>query len=173
MERRHDAVARGGVKPGHFWAEPFWTQFAGAAGDVCGGDVRSGSTVCIRRGEEQARGGAGLWAEPGHDFQDVPLFRATRLCAVQAAWNGRSSSPAGSGHRRDSLGADKTAPPKQRHTAKTLSGNRRSGTNGSKALEQSHDRPAGGCYAVPPPVVSLAIETRARRQPAAVRAHLR
>jgi hypothetical protein len=35
----------------------------------------------IRRGEEQARGGAGLWAEPEHDFQDVPLFRATRLCA--------------------------------------------------------------------------------------------
>jgi hypothetical protein len=59
--------------------------FGGVAGDVCSGDVRSGSTVCIRRREEEARGGAGLWAEPGYDRQDVPLFRATRLCAVQAA----------------------------------------------------------------------------------------
>ena len=58
MERRHDAVARGGVKPGHFWGELFRTSIRRAAGDLCSGDVRSGSTVCICRREEQARGGA-------------------------------------------------------------------------------------------------------------------
>jgi hypothetical protein len=58
MERRHDAVARGGVKPGHFWAEPFRTLIRRGGRGFCSGDVRSGSTVCLRRGEEQARGGA-------------------------------------------------------------------------------------------------------------------
>ena len=36
MERRHDAVARGGVKPGHFWAEPFRTL------------IRRGGRGCLR-----------------------------------------------------------------------------------------------------------------------------
>jgi len=46
--------------------------------DVRGGDLRSGSTVCLRRREEPARGGAGLRIEPRHDCQDVPLFGAAR-----------------------------------------------------------------------------------------------
>jgi hypothetical protein len=90
------------------------------AGDVRGGDLRSGSTVCLCRREEQARGGAGLWAEPGHDFQDVPVFGATRLCAVQGSGTAeaRTLVPVIDAI----LEADKTAPPKQRHTAKRIFG---------------------------------------------------
>jgi hypothetical protein len=34
-------------------------------------------------GEEPARGGAGFRIEPGYDRQDVPVYGAARLCAVQ------------------------------------------------------------------------------------------
>ena len=39
---------------------------------VVGGDLRSGSTVCLHRREEPARRGAGFRTEPRHDCQDVP-----------------------------------------------------------------------------------------------------
>jgi hypothetical protein len=67
------------------------------AGDVRGGDLRSGSTVCLRRREEPARGGAGFWIEPGYDFQDVPLFGAARLCAIQGS-GAAEARTARSGH---------------------------------------------------------------------------
>jgi hypothetical protein len=35
--------------------------------------------------EEKSRGGAGLRIEPGYDFQNVPLFGAARLCAIQGS----------------------------------------------------------------------------------------
>src|SRR5450759_4384376 len=88
------------------------------AGDVRGGDLRSGSTVCLRRREEPARGGAGFWIEPGYDFQECRY-------SVPPGYV-RSKAP-----ERPKLGplvpvidaileADKTAPPKQRHTAKRI-----------------------------------------------------
>ncbi len=36
--------------------------------------LRSGSTVCICRRKESARGGAGFRIEPGHDFQNVLIL---------------------------------------------------------------------------------------------------
>jgi hypothetical protein len=74
----------------------------GMAGDVRGGDLRSGSTICLCRREEQARGGAGLWAEPGHDCQNVPLFGAARLCAVQGSGTAEART-APSGDRCDRI----------------------------------------------------------------------
>src|SRR5258707_386148 len=70
------------------------------AGDVRGGDLRSGSTVCLRRREEPARGGAGFRTEPGYDCQDVPLFGAARLCAIQGS-GAAEARTARTGHRRD------------------------------------------------------------------------
>jgi hypothetical protein len=49
---------------------------------------------------DERRGGAGLWADPGRDRQDVPLFRATRLCAVQVAGTAEART-SGSGDRCD------------------------------------------------------------------------
>jgi hypothetical protein len=71
------------------------------AGDVRGGDLRSGLTVCLRRREEPARGGAGFRIEPGYDCQDVPLFGAARLCAIQSS-GAAEARTARTGHRRDS-----------------------------------------------------------------------
>ena len=82
MERRHDAVARGGVKPGRFWAEPFRT---------------------LNLEGRQARGGAGLWAEPDRISKMCCYSRTTRLCAVQAAGTAEAQI-ADSGHRHDSRG---------------------------------------------------------------------
>jgi hypothetical protein len=62
------------------------------AGDVRGGDLRSGSTVCPRRREEPARGGAGFRIEPRHDCQDVPLFGAAVTVAVAAIEGGVPTS---------------------------------------------------------------------------------
>src|SRR3984893_14261276 len=70
------------------------------AGDVRGGDLRSGSTVCLHRREEPARGGAGFRIEPGYDFQNVPLFGAARLCAIQGS-GAAEARAARSSHRRD------------------------------------------------------------------------
>src|ERR1700730_1384417 len=70
------------------------------AGDVRGGDLRSGSTVCLRRREEPARGGAGFRIEPGYDFQNVPLFGAARLRAIQGS-GAAEARTARTGHRRD------------------------------------------------------------------------
>src|SRR3984893_4875690 len=105
--------------PATFEAEPFRSLIRrGMAGDVRGGDLRSGSTVCLRRREEPARGGAGFG-----------LSRDTiaKMCRYSAPPGYvRSKAP-----KRPKLGplvpvidaileSDKTAPPKQRHTAKRI-----------------------------------------------------
>src|ERR1700730_18350277 len=84
MERRHNALARGGVKPGHFRGRTFSKSDSKRDGRGCSRwrfTQRFGGLYSSR--EEQAPGGAGLWAEPGHDRQDVPVFGASRLSAVQ------------------------------------------------------------------------------------------
>jgi hypothetical protein len=108
---------RGGVKPGHFRGRTFSKSDSKRDGRGCL-QWRFTQRFDGLSLEEQARGGASLWAEPGYDRQDVPVFGATRLC--------RSKAP-----ERPKLGllvplidaileADKTAPPKQRHTAKRI-----------------------------------------------------
>jgi hypothetical protein len=66
---------------------------------------RSGDYAAVRRlyssKEEQARGGAGFQIEPAYDRQDVPLFGAARLCAVQGS-RAAEARAAGSDHRGDS-----------------------------------------------------------------------
>jgi len=58
----HIAVARGG-NPATIEADPFRTLIrGGAAGDVRGGDLRSGSEVYFRGREQPARGGGGFWS---------------------------------------------------------------------------------------------------------------
>jgi hypothetical protein len=108
---------RGGVKPGHFWAESFRTL------------IRRGGRGCLQwrrtqrvdglysSREEQARGGAGLWAAD----------TISKMCRYSAPPGYvRSKEP-----ERPKLGplipvidtileADKTDPPKQRHTAKLI-----------------------------------------------------
>jgi hypothetical protein len=68
------------------------------AGDVCSGDTQRFDGLSSSKG--RGREAAGLWTEPGYDRQDGPLFRATRLCAVQVAGTAKAWT-ARSGHRRD------------------------------------------------------------------------
>ena len=88
------------------------------AGDVRGGDLRSGSTVCLHRREEPTRGGAGFRTEPGYDCQDVPLFGAARLCAIQGSGAAKART-ARTGNRRDFAVARQDGTAEERHSRRS------------------------------------------------------
>src|SRR5580704_9673018 len=115
------------------------------AGDVRGGDLRSGATVCLRRREEPARGA-----------RVFGLSRDTiaKMCRYSAPPGYvRSKAP-----ERPKLGplvpvidaileSDKTAPPKQRHTAKRIFERLRLGhgfAGGYTVVKDTFGSPAAG-----------------------------
>jgi hypothetical protein len=70
-----------------------------------------GSTVCLRRREEPARGGAGFGIESGYDFQDVPAFGAASKIASMTGTSGPSFGRSGALDRKGSLSAAVPADP--------------------------------------------------------------
>src|SRR3954451_2422275 len=88
------------------------------AGGVSSGGVWGGSPVCVGRGAQPAGGGARIRAEPGHDRQDVPIFDPAGLSAQQTTGEAEAG---GLVPVIDAiLAADRSAPIKQRHTAKRI-----------------------------------------------------
>src|SRR3984893_8441336 len=118
MERRHDAVARGGVKPGHFRGRTF-SKF----------DSKRGGRGCSRWRFTQRFDG---FVEGKSRREAARVFGLSRDTIAKMC---RYSAPPGyvrsKALERPKLGllvpvidaileSDKTAPPKQRHTAKRI-----------------------------------------------------
>src|SRR3954467_8163078 len=88
------------------------------AGGVSSGGLFGGSPVCAARGAQPAGSGARIRAEPGHDRQDVPIFGTAGLSAQQTT--GEAEAGPLMPVIDAILAADRSAPPKQRHTAKRI-----------------------------------------------------
>ena len=120
MERRHDAVARGGVKPGHFRGRTFSKLNSKRDGRGCS---RWRFTQRFD-GLSSSKGRA--WRETARVF-GLSRDTISKMCRYSAPPGYvRSKAP-----KRPKLGLlvpvidailefDKTAPPKQRHTAKRI-----------------------------------------------------